>query len=249
MPQSPAQDLPHRFYTEATVRPHEDGFAVTLDGRQARTPAGAPLCVPTQALASLLAQEWNAQGRAIELAAMPANRLAATVIDRTANAGPALAAEVARYAGSDVLCYLADAPDTLVEEQARLWVPLLDWAAAELGVALHRTTGVVHQPQPREALARVEALVAALEPFAQAGTAFAAPLFGSAVLALAVQRGRLAAEPAFELSRLEEAFQEARWGVDAEAAARTGRLREEARLLGSWFTALDPAVSENAAAT
>ena len=107
----------------------------------------------------------------------------------------------------------------------------------------------MHRPQPPEALARVEALTAALEPFAQAGVAYAAPLFGSAVLALAVQRRWLEAETAFDLSRLEQAFQEARWGVDAEAAARTALLREEARLLGRWFTALDPVGDQNAAAT
>ena len=84
----------------------------------------------------------------------------------------------------------------------------------------------------------MEALVAGLEPYAQAAVAFAAPLFGSAVLALAVQRGRLQAVEAFELSRLDEAFQEQRWGVDAEAAARTEALREEARFLDRWFAAL-----------
>ena len=54
-----------------------------------------------------------------------------------------------------------------------------------------------------------------------AGLAHATALFGSAVLALALHRGELDAEAAFELSRLDEAFQQARWGVDEEAAERT----------------------------
>ena len=69
--------------------------------------------------------------------------------------------------------------------------------------------------------------------------ALATPLLGSAVLALAVQRGVLAGEAAFELSRLDEAFQERQWGVDAEAAERTEARREEAQLLDRWFRALD----------
>ena len=247
-PPSTASDRPRRFYAQATVERREAGYVVTLDGRVAKTPAHAPILVPTAALAELLAGEWTAQTESIDLAAMPANRLAATVIDRTADAGAALAAEVARYAGSDVLCYFADGPQALVQEQAQRWAPLLDWARDDLGVALHRVTGILHRTQPPDALARVEALVTALEPFGQAGVAFAAALSGSAVLALAVQRWRLGAEEAFDLSRLEEAFQEARWGMDAEAAARTAGLREEARLIGRWFAALHAAEDQNAAA-
>ena len=238
-PLSVPADRPRRFYKQVGVAARDGGFAVLLDARQTRTPAGAALVVPTETLAHLLAQEWEAQVESVDLSAMPANRLAATVIDRTAGASEALAMEVARYAGSDVLCYLADGPQALVQAQSERWGPWLEWARGELGVDLQPATGVMHRPQPPQALARVQALVDTLEPFAQAATAFAAPLFGSAVLALAVQRGALEAQAAFELSRLEEAFQEARWGVDDEAALRTGRLREEARLLGRWFAALD----------
>ncbi len=58
------------------------------------------------------------------------------------------------------------------------------------------------------------------------------------MLALALQRGRLSADEAFDLSRLDEAYQEARWGVDAEAAERTALLRIEARALQAWLEAL-----------
>ena len=68
--------------------------------------------------------------------------------------------------------------------------------------------------------------------------AFGAALFGSAVLALALQRGWIAGEEAFDLSRLDEAWQEEKWGVDAEAAERTERLRVEATMLDRWFRGL-----------
>ena len=42
--------------------------------------------------------------------------------------------EIAAYAGSDVVCYLAEHPTPLVERQAREWTPWRDWAARELGV-------------------------------------------------------------------------------------------------------------------
>jgi chaperone required for assembly of F1-ATPase len=234
----PIADKPRRFYAQATTGPRDGGFTVLLDGRGAKTPGGAALVVPSEALAALLAAEWAAQVEVIDYAAMPANRLASTVIDKTVTAAGPLAQEVARYAGSDVLCYRAEGPQALVEAEDAAWTPLLDWARETHEVELTPVEGVIHRAQSPEALARVETLVAAMEPFRQAAVAFATPLFGSAVLALAVERGRLTAEAAFDLSRLDEAFQEERWGVDAEAAARTARLREEVRMLEGWFAAL-----------
>ncbi|MEI9964917.1 MAG: hypothetical protein WDM92_09570 [Caulobacteraceae bacterium] len=46
------------------------------------------------------------------------------------------------------------------------------------------------------------------------------------------------ARAAFDLSRLDEAFQEERWGVDAEAAQRTAAMGAEAVMLERWFAAL-----------
>jgi chaperone required for assembly of F1-ATPase len=211
---------------------------VLLDGRAPKSPAGAPLRLPTAALAGLVAEEWAAQADTIAYATMPATRLAFTAIDRTPHVRPAMAAEIAKYAGSDLLCYFADGPAALVERQAAQWGPLLDWADAELGIKLTLAQGILHRPQDPEALARAEALAAALDDFALTALVRAAGLFGSAVLAFALQRGRLSGEGAFALARLDEIFQEERWGVDAEAADRAAAMLAEAVALERWFEAL-----------
>ena len=125
-----------------------------------------------------------------------------------------------------------------MERQERRWGAVIDWAEQALGAAFHRTQGIVHQPQPAATIARIEALAAAEDDFALAGLAAAAALFGSAILAFALRRGELTAEAAFELSRLDETFQEERWGVDAEAAARADAMATEAAMLERWFAAL-----------
>ena len=78
-----------------------------------------------------------------------------------------------------------------------------------------------------------------LNDFQLAGLAFGVSLFGSAILGVALFRGWLTPDMAFELSRLDEAFQESLWGVDADAAERTARLGREARVLEQWFRALE----------
>lgn len=170
---------------------------------------------------------------------MPATRLASTAIDRVSQVREAVAEEIAAFAGSDLLCYLADHPTSLAVEQAREWTPWRDWAALELGVVLEPAEGIVHRQQDPAAIARVAGLALRLDDFALTGLAMATPLLGSAILAIAVQRGVLTGEAAFELSRLDEAFQERQWGVDAEAAERTAARRAEAVMLDRWFRALD----------
>jgi len=227
-----------RFYKAVAVTEGADGCGITLDGRPLKTPGKAALVVPTRAAADMIAQEWEAQVEYITFPDMPATRHAFTAIDRVSITRLEVAAEVGRYAGSDLLCYFAEDPKSLVERQEARWAPLLDWALESHGLSFVRASGISHQAQPPETLGRIEGLALELDDFRLAGLAFGGALFGSSILALAVERGRLTGEEAYELSRLDEAFQEEQWGVDAEAAERTARQRSEAILLERWFNAL-----------
>ena len=239
-PRSPFRpaERPRRFYTAVAAAPLESGFGVTLDARALRTPAGVRLMLPRLALAELVAAEWSAQEGVIDYGLMPATRLAFTAADRLGEARAATAAEIARQAGADLLCYFAEAPAELTRRHEQRWGPMLDWASRDLDLQFERALGILHRPQPQASLDRVQVLALALDDFALAGLALAAGLFGSAILALALQRGVLNGEAAFALSRLDEAFQEEQWGVDAEASDRTARLRDEAVMLDRWFRAL-----------
>jgi chaperone required for assembly of F1-ATPase len=119
-----------------------------------------------------------------------------------------------------------------------VWAPLIDWAAHDLGLAFESAEGIVHREQPSETLEAVEALAAGLDDFRLAGLALAAQLFGSAILALALERGRLDGAAAFAASRIDETFQAGQWGEDAEAAVWARSLQSEALMLESWFVAL-----------
>jgi chaperone required for assembly of F1-ATPase len=231
-------EKPRRFYEAVSVAPAEGGYAVLLDQRQLRGPKGGRVILPARALAGQVAQEWAGQGERLELAAMHATRLANTAIESVPLAREATAQAIADYAASDLLCYYATEPEGLVERQQRLWGPILDRAEAEARLRFIRAAGIVHQVQPPETLARVRAMALELDDFGLTGLAFGAALFGSAVLAIALQHGWLSGADAFALSRLDEAWQEEKWGVDAEAGARTERLSGEAAMLERWFRGL-----------
>lgn len=231
-------EKPRRFYKAVETAEAEGGFAVLLDGRALKTPGGKRLLVPTRAVAEQVAEEWASQGETIELADMHATRLANTALDTIATAREPVADQVAQYAGSDLLCYFAEDPAALVERQVAAWDPVLARAEREEGLAFVRATGIVHRDQPADTIARTREIALSLDDFGLAALAFGAALFGSAVLAIGLMRGWFTGEEAFDLSRVDEAFQEEKWGIDEEAAERAERLRGEARMLERWFRGL-----------
>ncbi|MDO8377384.1 ATP12 family chaperone protein [Phenylobacterium sp.] len=233
-----AGEKPRRFYKQVAVAPDDGGFAVMLDNRNLRTPKAALMVLPTRALADLVAVEWAAQGDHIELAVMHATRLANTALDAIPAAREGTADQIAQYAGSDLLCYYAQDPAVLLERQVRHWEPVLERAEHEFDVAFVRAAGIVHQSQPEQTLAKVKAMALTLDDFGLAGVAFGTALFGSAVLAFGLSRGWMTGIQALELSRLDEIFQEEKWGIDDEAAERTARHMVEAQMLERWFKAL-----------
>lgn len=232
------QEKPRRFYKAVTVVEVEGGHGIRLDGRTLRTPRAATLILPTRAVADQIAAEWNAQTDIIEMATMHATRLANTAIETIGGSRQGVANQIADYAASDLVCYFAEAPAALLQQQEEAWGPVLARAKTDEGLAFERCVGIVHRPQPPETLARVRQIALGLDDFGLAGLAFGVPLFGSAVLAISLLRGWLSGEAAFELSRVDEMFQESQWGVDAEAAERVARLRVEATMLDRWFRGL-----------
>lgn len=208
-----------RFWRAAHVVEGGTGFGVRLDDKPLRTPAEAPLEVPSRALAEALVAEWNTQGDVIVPQALGFTRAVNTAIDRVAPDPRALIDEVAEYGGADLVCYRAEGPAALRLRQCEAWDPWLDWSAAALSAPLVAVTGVIHHPQPRASLAALRAAVAEHDPFALVALHDLVTLSGSLVLGLAVSRGALRAEEAWTLSRLDEAWQSAHWGTDDEAEA------------------------------
>ena len=229
---------PKRFYKAAAAERLGDGWTVALDGRTIKTPARAALMLPVRTLADALADEWNAQDGFIDLASMYLTRLANVAIDRTPETRDTLADEIARYCETDLICHIAEEPEELIALEEGHWAPVRDWAGDVLGVNLVTTEGVRATPQPDASLEAAREYALGLDDFRLTALVYACGLYGSALLAMAVCEGALPAEEAFEMSRLDEAWQAAQWGEDDEAIAATEAKRVEARAIAAWFAGL-----------
>ncbi len=224
-----------KFWQEACVAEAEGGYRVLLDDRELRTPSKALLILPTRALAEGVAAEWAAQGDKINPATMPLTRAANSAIEKVVPQYDEVAAMLAEYGGSDLLCYRAESPVELIAVQAEAWDPWLDWARRELGAPLLAIQGVIHHPQDAASLARLAEHVRGYAAFELTGLHDLVTLSGSLILGLAVARQALKAEAAWDLSRVDETWQAALWGRDDEAEALAGAKRQDfvqaARLL------------------
>lgn len=206
-----------RFWKEVSVAEAEDGHLVHLDGRELRTPLKSRLPLPSRALAEAMAQEWEAQQDEVKPQQMPFTRTANSAVDKVRPQRDEVAAMLAAYAETDLLCYRAEGPEELAARQAAAWDPLLDWAAETYGARLVVQQGIMPRAQDPAALRALAATLDDMEPFQLAAFHDLVALPGSLILALATIEGVAPAETLWEAARLDDAWQEEQWGADEEA--------------------------------
>jgi chaperone required for assembly of F1-ATPase len=219
-----------RFYKEAKVIAADDEFGVQLDGKPLLTPGKRALRVPSRALAEAIAAEWQGQGVTVKPLELPLTRLVSTALDRVERRNADVIGEIAKYATTDLLCYRADEPRELIERQAQIWQPLLDWTEARFAAPPTVTQGVLPVAQDPAMLAAIERAIAAHDSLQLVALHLATTACGSVVLGLALLAERLSPEETFAAAALDESFQIERWGEDAEQTQRRAALKEDIAL-------------------
>ena len=206
-----------KFWKEASVAEQDGTYAVLLDGRGLKTPAKTPVVAPTEAIAKAIAAEWDAQVEEIDPLTMPVTRWANAALDKVALQHAEVADMLADYGGTDLLCYRADNPQELVARQAELWDPILDWAADQLDARLIPVQGVMFRSQDAAALERLRSRVHAFSNFELSAFHDLVALSGSLILGFAAVQELRPIEELWNLSRVDELWQEEQWGRDEEA--------------------------------
>jgi chaperone required for assembly of F1-ATPase len=157
---------------------------------------------------------------------MPLTRLANSIIDGVVAAPTPVAADIGKYLGSDLLFYRAEGPQRLVERQERLWDPVLAWAREALGARFMLAQRVMHAAQPEGAIAAARAAIPN-DPWRLGALHAITTLTGSALLALALARGHLTTDQAWDAAHVDEDWNMEQWGRDDIALARRAARRAE----------------------
>ena len=216
-----------RFWKDVALVEEAGGLAIALDARLLKTPARATLVVESPALGEAIADEWRACGEEIDPRHMPLTGLANAAVDHVAPDPQRFAAELARYAEGDLLCYRADHPPKLIAAQAAAWDPLLAWARARFAVEFVVATGIIHVPQPPATIAALSAALAPANPFQLAALSPIVTIGGSLVTALALFERAIDLDTAWHAVSVDERWQIDQWGDDDEAVAALANRRAD----------------------
>jgi len=219
--------LPKRFYKEVSIAGREEGNVVLLDGRTLNTPKRNTVAVASAALAEALAAEWDSQKEFIDANRMPLTRMVNAGLDVVGDHRDPIIDELARYTGSDLLCYRADRPETLVRRQGDSWDPILRWAEDTFEMRFVLVEGLMPVDQPGETGERAREVFRGADNVTLSGLHATTTLLGSAVLSIAHWKGRLSTEEAWKAAHVDEDWNFETWGEDADAMARRAQRWQE----------------------
>lgn len=229
-----------RFWKVAAATEAEGGWSVQLDGKPLRTPARAPLVIPTRPLADAIVAEWQSAPDEFEPRDMPLTGLANAAIDRVASDPPAFARSLAQYGETDLTCYRAQTPAALAAAQAQAWDHLLAWARRRFDVDFRTTDGIVHVAQPSGTVKQLAHAVGALDPFRLSGLHPLVTISGSLVAALALLERAISVDECWQAASVDDRWQLDQWGSDFEAEARLNNQRLDFLNAARFLELLEP---------
>ncbi|MEM9287587.1 MAG: ATP12 family protein [Pseudomonadota bacterium] len=228
-----------RFYAAAEAVQADDGWHVLLDGRPVRTPQGVQLSLPTSGLANAVAAEWAACAETIVPSALPLTQLSNTALDRVATTRPDVVSAIAAYVDTDLICYRAERPESLVAAQSKAWDPWLAWAAMDCSMPLTATTALIGHKQPAAACTAVRSLLDEQDAFALTALHQLTVLCGSVVLALAFAKRAADAQTVWAAATVDERYNMDRWGQDEEAVDALEKKHAEFLAAATFWTNLN----------
>jgi chaperone required for assembly of F1-ATPase len=200
------------------------------------TPKKNPLDIPNSALARAVAEEWAGGGR-YSPKTMPLTAITYTALDVVAENHAKVVEALLAYGETDLLLYRSETPE-LKARQAAAWDEVLNWAVSRFGCTLEVTEGVMPLTQPVESLAALRAHMERMNTFYLSAFSVLAQSLSSLLLALAVAEGRLDAEQAFLLSRLDEEYQAEKWGEDSLSLARMAEINRDVQAASRFLNLL-----------
>ena len=206
-----------RFWKNVRVVSSEAGYFVKLDNKILKTPAKRQMLLPTEALAKKVASEWDEQIEEIDPSKMPFTKSSNAALDKVSEQFEEISALLGEYGDTDLLYYRADSPLELQKLQETGWDPIVKWAENTFKVQINCGTGIVYIPQNEKLFSEMQLKISDLSIFELTAFYDMVSITGSLILGLAIINGRLSAEEAYQLSRVDELWQFEQWGEDEEA--------------------------------
>lgn len=213
-----------RFYETATaVEKQIEGktwYGVALNGKQLSTPNRLDLAVPTKALATALAHEWEMQTNIIRPATMPLMVITCSAIDVTQFKREDIISELKRYLTTDTLCFFQDEVEKVHLKQQSIWKPVIEEFSTHFGEVDVRTD-MSCPKHPESTVNKVTEYLNSLDHFQltamESLTSGLKSIITSLTLLKSIQATQvnrsITSNEAIQIARLEEEHQIEEWGL------------------------------------
>ena len=214
-------------------------FPIRFKNQNITTPKGHAFEVPTEALQKLIEselgtlKEWPAK-----ISHKTATSLALSAIDRMPDFRGQVIKGFLRDLSSDQTIMWADEPDTLVQLQNEIWLPLIDQFNAKFQTSLKPSISLFPKTIQENELAGVRNYLESLDDFTLTGLSHLADLTHSPILAILGFENKMSADQVFIIAQLHESHQRQKWGEDPFALDREGEIKREVEETLEYLTAL-----------
>lgn len=218
-----------RFYKTVSYAASQGGFEVSLDERALKTPAKAPLILPTEILALAITAEWDAQKEEIAPETMPIFSLAATAIDRVMTQRKTLDDELIGFGENDLISYRCSKEEDplLAAREAEKWGAIQSWMQERYNVPFSIFEGIMPQAQPASVAQNLAIAVKDIDDWGFVSLYRATTLTGSVSLGLAFVANHLDVAGLMAHAFLDDLYQEEKWGADEWAIERRTNIEAE----------------------
>ncbi|XP_067118960.1 ATP synthase mitochondrial F1 complex assembly factor 2 isoform X2 [Centruroides vittatus] len=205
--------LPKRFYKNVSITNANGSYEVNLDNRKLKTPKGNIFKVSNEALAILVATEWDSQQQHIMIPNMHVTGLCYTAIDNpTRNTKESLSDSIVEMLDSDTLCHRINEPIDLKKHQEENWDPVLQWFEERYKVKMNVSYDVGSEGISDETHNIIKKHLLSYNDWCLLGIQFTAESLKSIILTLAAVNYYLDVESCVSLSYLETLYQIKQWG-------------------------------------
>ncbi|XP_066159115.1 ATP synthase mitochondrial F1 complex assembly factor 2 [Euwallacea fornicatus] len=203
----------NRFYKNTGILKSEGKYEVTLDQRKLKTPKGNPFTVDSEPLALAVSVEWNSQKDKIIQSKMHLTTLCNTILDNPNNLTKLdIVNYIVNYLDTDTVLFQCNEDEDLLKFQESEWDPVIDWFNKRFHVKLKKSIQMDVLPVSEEDKTTLTRHLMSYNFAAINGFVYGVDTLKSVILTLATIERFLTPDRAVLLSRLEEEYQNGKWG-------------------------------------
>jgi ATP synthase mitochondrial F1 complex assembly factor 2 len=205
-----------KFWKEANVKEHDNGYSIMLDHRPLKTPTGSPVRIPLdrKILAVLTAAEWEMQDQVLKSYSLPLTSIVMRSLDSLQShvIRKGVVDNLLRYVHTDSICYQQDYPESFEKLQKEYWTPIITLIQDKYGLEIKTTSGILRVKQSDKVVQKFRKIITGYDAFHLAAFEKAVLRTKSFMIALALIEREITVEFATMAARLEVHHQIQRWG-------------------------------------